>query len=126
MKRALVLVDHGSRRAEANEVVERIAERIRALEPGLSVRSAHMELASPSLGEAIGACLAAGERDIVVHPYFLGPGRHTREDIPALIREAIEGQAGVRVQLSEPLGDHEKLAELVLERVGDASPFEPN
>lgn len=124
MKRALVLVDHGSRREEANGIIERIATRLREREPGISVRCAHMELASPSLQDAIHACLAAGERDIVVHPYFLGPGRHSREDIPRLIREAVSGEENVEIRLAEPLGDHEKLAEIVLERVAAAEPIE--
>ena len=32
--------------------------------------------------------VAAGAREIVVHPDFLGPGRHSREDIPRMAMEA--------------------------------------
>ena len=53
-----------------------------------------MELASPSIAEGVGACAASGASELVVHPYFLGPGNHTRNDVPQLvaaIRTFIDG-----------------------------------
>ncbi len=117
MKRAIVLVDHGSRVAEANAQLEAVAERLRERVPERVVRIAHMELAEPSLDQAIDACVAAGAEEVVVHPYFLGPGRHSREDIPRLAAAAAERHAGVRVRVSEPLGVHPGLVDAVLERV---------
>jgi sirohydrochlorin ferrochelatase len=124
-KPAILLVDHGSRRAEANEQLEWIARQLRDREPGRIVRVAHMEIASPTIAEGIAACVEAGARKIVVHPYLLAPGRHSREDIPALATEATADHPGVTVRVSEPLGEHEKLIDVVLERVNavdDPSP----
>ncbi len=120
MTRAILLVDHGSRRPEANAQLEALAERVRARAGGRIVEFAHMELAPPDIGAGIDACVAGGAAEIVVHPYFLGPGRHTRDDIPRLVREAAARHPGVRVTVSEPLGLHEKLVDVVLERVDDA------
>jgi len=114
---AILLVDHGSRRSEANALLEEIAVRVRARRPGCIVRTAHLELVAPSIAEGIDSCVAAGARDIVVHPYFLGPGRHTVGDIPRLVREASRGLPEVRVRTSEPLGIHDKIVEVVLERI---------
>jgi len=119
---AILLVDHGSRRAAANEQLEEIARRIRAREPGRVVVAAHMELAAPSIGEGVDACVAAGAREIVVHPYMLSPGRHSTTDIPELAREAAGRHPGVTVSVSEPLGVHEKLVDVVLERVQQRVP----
>ena len=117
MKRAIVLVDHGSRVAEANALLDRVAERLRERVPERIVRTAHMELAEPSLDQAIDACVAAGAEEIVVHPYFLAPGRHSREDIPRLAAKAAERHPDIRVSVSEPLGVHPGLVDAVLERV---------
>ena len=117
MKRAIVLVDHGSRVAEANALLDRVAERLRERVPERIVRTAHMELAEPSLDQAIDACVAAGAAEIVVHPYFLAPGRHSREDVPRLAAAAAARHPGVRVSVSEPLGVHPGLVDAVLERV---------
>lgn len=117
---ALLLVDHGSRRAAANEQLEAVAELIRARRPELIVEVAHMELAAPDVGEGIGRCVERGAARIVVHPYFLGPGNHSQEDIPRLAREAAAEHRGVEVQVSAPLGVHAGIADVVLERLDEA------
>ena len=116
---AIVLIDHGSRRAEANLQLEELARKIRARKPEAIVRTAHLEIAAPNLGDAIDACVEDGATAIVVHPYFLGPGRHTTDDIPRLVAEASVRHPGVEVQMSAPLGIHEKLVDVVLERVDE-------
>jgi sirohydrochlorin ferrochelatase len=79
-----------------------------------------MELAAPTIDEAIDACVADGAREIVVHPYFLAPGLHSTRDVPALARAAARKHRGVRVRISAPLGEHDLLVEIVLDRVGIA------
>lgn len=119
-RRAILIVDHGSRLDEANELVVRVADRIRERLPGLHVEHAHMEIAEPTFFDGVAACVAAGATEIVVHPYFLGDGRHTRETIPELASEAEQRHAGVTIRVSAHLGLHDKLVEVVLERIGDA------
>jgi sirohydrochlorin ferrochelatase len=117
VKRAILLVDHGSRRPEANAQLEALAERLRRRVPDQVVAIAHMELAEPTVAQGLAACVAAGAAEIVVHPYFLGPGSHTTHDIPRLVAEAAGRHPGVSVRVSEPLGLHEKIVDVVLERV---------
>jgi sirohydrochlorin ferrochelatase len=117
VKPAILLVDHGSRHREANLQLEWLAERVRERVPGRIVEIAHLELAAPDLSAGIDACVAAGAREIVVHPFFLTPGRHLTRDIPERVREAADRHEGLRVRISPPLGLHEKLVDVVLERV---------
>jgi sirohydrochlorin ferrochelatase len=121
MTRAILLVDHGSRVASANEALEVLADQVRNRLPDRVVRIAHLELARPDVGEGIDACVAAGATEIVVHPYFLGPGRHTSHDIPRLVEAAAARHPGVRVRLTPALGPHEKLVDVIIERVADVS-----
>ena len=79
-----------------------------------------MELASPTIDEGLAGCVEAGATEIVVHPYMLAPGRHSREDIPALAARAAAAHPGITVRVSEPLGVHEKLIDVVLSRVDEA------
>ena len=115
--RAILLVDHGSRAAEANAVVERIAEAVGRRREDAIVEVAHMELAEPSIAAALARCAARGARDVVVCPYFLGPGRHSSTDIPKLVDEARASHPGLRVAIAEPLGFDEHLVDVVLARV---------
>ncbi len=122
MKRAILLVDHGSRHGPANAILEQIAALVsRRGEPGLVVRHAHMELAEPTLAQALEACVAAGADEVVVHPYFLTPGRHATTDIPRMAAEAAAKHAGVRVVVSPPLGVDELLADVVLRRCAETA-----
>ena len=120
MTRAILLVDHGSRRAEANTLLEEIAERVRKQAAHCVVRTAHLELADPTIAEGIDACVDAGASEVVVHPYFLGPGNHTTRDIPRLVGEAMQRHPEVRVRITEPLGLHDKLIDVILDRVEEA------
>lgn len=117
--RAVVLVDHGSREPGANAVLDQMAAWLRERLPECPVRVAHMELATPSLGEAIDACVAEGAEEILVHPYFLAPGRHSTTDIPALAAEAAERHPGVRVRVTAALGAHRAITEAILERLSE-------
>lgn len=119
-RRAILLVDHGSRRAEANAVLDAVADQLHAREPDCVVRASHMELAQPTLRQAFDECVAAGADEIVVQPYFLGPGRHSSDDIPRLVGEAAAAHPGVRVSIAEPLGAHPGLVDAVLDRVARA------
>ncbi|MCA9509637.1 MAG: ferredoxin, partial [Myxococcales bacterium] len=65
---AIVLIDHGSRRAEANAQLEALAREVRARRPDAHVATAHLEVVPPDLAHAVAACVAAGATRVVVHP----------------------------------------------------------
>jgi sirohydrochlorin ferrochelatase len=118
--RAVLIVDHGSRLAEANAVVERIAELVRERLPDHLVAVAHMELEGPDVEEALDRLAREGATEVVVHPYFLAPGRHSSRDIPALAARAAARHPGLSVRVGEPLGVHEGVLETVLARIREA------
>lgn len=119
MKRAILLVDHGSRREEANAHLAIVADAVRARLPGETVEIAHMEIAEPTIARGIANCVEAGAELIVVHPYFLGPGLHTHESIPKLVEAAARQHPDVKIRVSEPLGFHAGLIDAVLDRVAE-------
>lgn len=119
-RHAIVLVDHGSRRVEANDMLRDVARLVREAAPGAHVEIAHMELAPPSIADALRACVEAGATDITVHPYLLAPGRHSTEDIPRLTAEAASEHPGLRFRVTEPLGLDARIAAVILARVEEA------
>ena len=123
-KRALIIVDHGSTVKEANDLLVSICERTKELNSkggsGFDiVKQCHMELAEPSIKEAFDECVSLGATDIVVHPYFLAPGRHSTKDIPKMVEEAASSHPDVSYFVTEPLGLHDKLIEVILERASE-------
>jgi len=119
--RAILLVDHGSRREEANALLEQVVEELQKRVPDRRVRAAHLDLAHPTIAEGIDACVADGADEIIVHPYFLGPGNHTIRDIPERVAAAAARHTGLRVRITEPLGLHGKLLDVILERIEEVS-----
>jgi sirohydrochlorin ferrochelatase len=113
----LILVDHGSRRPESNDLLERIAAEFRQATGIEIVEPAHMELAEPSIDTAFGRCIELGAARIVVFPYFLGPGRHWDEDIPRLAAEASARRGGVPYLVTAPLGLDDLMLQLIAKRI---------
>src|SRR4030095_12132071 len=120
IRRALLLIDHGSTRDDANELLPKIARMVREMSDFEIVCYAHMELAEPTIQQGFDTCVAAGATEVIVHPYFLGPGRHSVSDIPRMVAEAAAKHAGVSYRLTEPLGLDSKIGELILKRVRES------
>ncbi len=113
----VILVDHGSRRDESNELLLDVARKF-AEASGLSVvQPAHMELAEPSIATAFARCVERGATTVVVFPYFLLPGRHWNEDIPRLAAAAARQHPGVRYLVTAPFGLHPLMAEVIKQRI---------
>ena len=114
----VIVVDHGSRRTESNEMLEQltrssIAER---LEYDI-VEPAHMELAEPSIATAFDMCVERGATMVVIQPYFLLPGKHWNQDNPELAAEAASRHPGVSYLVAAPFGVHPLMADVVSARV---------
>jgi len=121
---AIVLVDHGSREERANAQLEEIALLLRQRLARTRVVTAHMELAPPTIADALEACVREGATEVVVAPFFLALGRHAARDIPRLAQEAAARHPGVRVEVAAPLGVHPGLVDALVERInagGDPS-----
>ncbi len=113
----IVIVDHGSRRDEANRRHEEFVVGW-GRERGLTnVHAAHMELAEPSIATAVDGCVSLGATTVVVAPYFLWPGNHWDRDIPALAAAACGRHPGLRHLVAAPLGPHPLLGDIVEQRI---------
>lgn len=115
---ALILVDHGSKVNEANKLLDTIAAMIRD-DPESRfdmVETCHMELAEPTIYQAFRKCVESGAENIVVHPYFLVPGRHSMTDIPDMVDRAARDFPAINYRVTEPLGVHKNIIKVVLEK----------
>ncbi|KAK4532746.1 hypothetical protein CCYA_CCYA13G3603 [Cyanidiococcus yangmingshanensis] len=121
-KYALLVVDHGSRRKEANDALFDVIKLLqRRAPPELIIHGAHMEMAPPTLAQGFQACVDDGARHVVVVPYFLAPGRHSITDIPNMAAEAASKHRGVTFSVAAPLGVHESIGDVVFERALETS-----
>jgi sirohydrochlorin ferrochelatase len=119
MKAAVLLIGHGSRIAGANAALRVIAGLIRQQGACEIVEVAFLEKHETNIQQGIDACVAQGAERILLYPYFLFAGAHVVEDLPAEIKTATARYPGLKMVLSEPLGVHPKLVEIVLEQVAE-------
>ncbi len=115
---ALILVDHGSRMQDANDMLLEVVKLLKDLSGRERIYPAHMELAEPTIRQAFERAVGDGATAVIVHPYFLSPGRHSTTDIPRLVEEAANAFPGVEHCVTAPLGVHPKIGDVVLERAG--------
>ena len=116
----VILVDHGSKREAANAMLLDVARMYREASGAAIVEPAHMELAEPTIAEAFARCVEQGARRVVIHPYFLSPGRHSTSDIPQLAAEAAAAHPGIEYRVTEPLGLDERMMAVVQRRILEA------
>jgi sirohydrochlorin ferrochelatase len=116
-KQALVLIAHGSRRQSSNQEVEDLAARVQrsAGDRYPLIKAGFLEIASPSIPEAIESCIAAGATSVVVVPYFLAAGRHVAEDIPGIVEPVARQHPRVAIRIAEHVGMSESMTRLILD-----------
>ncbi len=113
----IVVVDHGSTRAESNQMLEQFVEMFRGQSHYRIIELAHMTLAEPSIATAFDRCVARGATSVAVSPYFLSPGRHWRKDIPALTAEAAKKHPSVTYLVAAPIGLHPMMCQVIQSRI---------
>ena len=118
-QRGLLIIDHGTRSAAANQRLAAFAARVANARPDWLVRHAHMELAEPTFDQSIDELIQSGARHVFVHLHFLGAGFHVRESIPELVAGARDRHPAIRIELSAPLGEDPRLVEIVLGRLDE-------
>lgn len=113
----IVLVDHGSRREESNDMLLDVVRNFAESSGRPIVEPAHMELAEPSIATAFARCVERGATTVIVFPYFLLPGRHWNEDIPRLAAAAAHNHPGIRYLVTAPFAMHPLMARIIDERI---------
>jgi sirohydrochlorin ferrochelatase len=123
MSNGIIIVDHGSRSAQANrllhELVIRFRDRFESHYP--IVEPAHMELAEPTIAQAYARCVAHGATEIIICPFFLGPGKHFQSDIPRLAEEAAEPFPYTHHRVAQPLGVDDLMLDLLDKRIAEST-----
>lgn len=115
----VVVAAHGSRADAANAAHRDLVAALDAAIDG-SARPAFLELTEPSIPDVIDAAVADGATDVLVLPYFLHPGRHNGEDMPAIVLAAAERHPSARVRLLDLFGADPAVVELLVAQTRSA------
>lgn len=115
MKKALLIISHGSRRSASNEEVVALVSRIRGQSEGLIVAHAFLEIAEPTVSQTINRLVESGVTGIQVFPHFLAAGTHVSKDIPREVDLARTEHPDIQFNILPHLGALKELPSLILE-----------
>jgi len=91
MRDGLLLIGHGTRDPMGRGELLTVASQVRALCGDVHVEPCFLELASPTIAEAIGAAYRCGVRRLTVVPCLLFAAGHAKRDIPEAVQAAAVG-----------------------------------
>lgn len=112
---------HGSRLRGFEKTMKQVASSLRRTRKFFMVKCAYLEITAPSIPSAIDTCVKKGAGEVKIVPYFLLLGNHVKSDIPKIAAQAKKKHRGkTKILLCPYLGFHEKIVEVVTQRLEQA------
>ncbi len=113
----VVVLGHGSRRKEANELIPRIIRDLKQTLGLPKIYPAYLQLAKPELGESLERLARARCRRIIIIPFFLFVGNHVSRDIPEVIEQEKKKYPDVSFIYTKNLGEDSRIADIVADKI---------
>lgn len=117
MEACYLLIAHGSREVQANRSFFSLVERFRKAYPARHVEGCFLELGNPLIPEAIEKAISKGVQEFFLLPLMFFSGKHVREGIPQMIKEARAKHPDVHFHFTNPLGNHPLLIKLLDQKI---------
>ena len=115
MKKALLIVDRGSREPDVRHELEQICS-LAKLRAGYDyVNYSFLEVLPPFIAEGISQCMAVGANFITVMPYFLYPGTKLKDTVKQ--SATIGRDKDLKLVITKPLSYHPKMVQLIIDRI---------
>jgi len=116
MTTCVLIVGHGSRREKSNEQFLEVVQGFAIRHPSYTVSFGYVELASPSLEEALKEA-AKHHKKVVVIPLFLFAAGHVKNDIPLMLNRVRPKFPNVEFLSTRALGVDSRLAKAIDDRL---------
>ncbi len=114
MKKGILIIAHGSPKAEANtDFTTLVAEIQKSLAP-MTVSHAFLDCAEPSIPQALDRLMASDHTFITILPYFLFKGKHTQTDIPHIVKKYQDQHPAIQFEILESIGENPLMKNWIL------------
>ena len=115
-KTSVLIVAHGSRDKASLKQFRQLVALYRKKHPSWKIAYGYLELARPSLKEALAKMAKECDR-VVLLPHFLFDAVHVKKDIPRVVSEVRSRFPKVKFKIARALGAHPSLLEVMENRV---------
>ncbi|MDP9197026.1 MAG: sirohydrochlorin cobaltochelatase [Thermoproteota archaeon] len=117
MKKAMLIIDRGSREPEVKEELGAICEMVKEKGGYNFTAYCFLEVLPPFIEEGIKRCVSENVDLITVMPYFLYPGMKLKESVKKCARLCHD--MSIKAIFAKPLSYHLILQNLLIERIED-------
>ena len=118
--KAVLVISHGSHSPQTKKEVEHLVELLKT-KTGIKVLElAFLEIETPDIPTGLDICVQKGATEVLVLLNFLNSGRHVSRDIPVIVQQAQEKHPNVKFSISQPIGQHERIADLFVDLIEHA------
>ncbi len=117
MKKAVLLVSHGSYSPKAKEEAALLASSLKAETDVAIFEISFLEIEMPDIPGGIDICIQKGATEILILLNFLNSGRHAIKDIPSIVKEAQNKYPHIRFSISKPIGQHPGIKNLFIDLI---------
>lgn len=119
-EKIILLTAHGSKKEAANSEIKSLAKRLDDKNQ-YSVIPCFLELAYPSIEEAVESATQKKPEEILLLPYFLTQGRHIQSDIPEIISQLQKKYPKIPIKILDYLGAQKGIEKLLCEIISEIS-----
>ena len=117
MKRAVVILGHGSRSEGADDSILQAEARIRNSGNYDVVVHAFLQYALPSLGDVLEDCIRHQVTKVVVVPFFMQSGAHVSTDIPELVKTMRKKHPQLEIVVTDYVGGHLFMVDIIFDLI---------
>jgi sirohydrochlorin ferrochelatase len=117
----ILIISHGSPRAEANQGFQAMVARVAARLPGYEVEPAFFSITRPDIPDQVSVLASRGVQRILLMPYFLYSGQHVMVDIPVLLEQCRQRFPQLVLDLLPTLENDPVLETLLVDRLSQCT-----
>lgn len=114
MKKAIVLIAHGSKKQSSNDEFLNMVENMKDKHNYAIMEAAFLELANPDIVSCVENLILNDIKKIDFYPFFLNSGKHVLIDIPNIIQELQKKYPQIDLTLLNHFGKSKKIEEIIL------------
>jgi precorrin-8X/cobalt-precorrin-8 methylmutase len=117
MKKALLIVDRGSREPDVRQELREICLLAKSKAGYDYADYCFLEVLPPFIAEGIGKCVDSGAGFVTVMPYFLYPGMKLKDTVKQSAK--VGRDRNLKMAIAKPLSYHPMMARLIAERISE-------
>lgn len=116
-KKALLIVDRGSREPDVKSELQKICHMVKSLGRYYFCSYCFLEVVPPFIEEGIEQCIDNGAESITIMPYFLYPGMKLKDSVTKIAK--ICATSVLKMAVAKPLTYHFRMAEIAINRINE-------